>query len=221
MIIFFKRKHLINTIELLLDIYDMLVITIPRSGGTIFTYDLSRKFNLEFAGQVHSPNYVEGYYKTPSPNWKELTHETKLQPKFTPEKYYDIMIHPEKYAILYNGADNSLLLKDADYLLLRRNLYNNFASYIKYHSVIQKEFGYSSIDYNRLAWDFSLRLNCVYNICLYSLYSGKKISWYEDYYTTADHDIDETILKYFRAVHQTSICDIFVKVGGLSFEHLL
>lgn len=182
---------------------------------------MADKHGLIFAGQAYSPKYVDGYYKNKRPNWKSITHETQQQPTFQPTEYVDVVHNSQKYAILYNGVDNALLLPYADYFLLRRNLYNAFASYHKYLKILGETFNQPTLDHNRLMWDFNLRFNCVYNICLYSMRFQKPITWYEDHYNTPDYEPDEEILKYFRIVGQTNLDTLFVEAGGSPFTHLL
>lgn len=199
----------------------MITVTVPRCGGTIFCLDLAKKFNLKFAGQAYSPKFVDDYYKVRRPNWKKISHETNAQPEFQRQHYLDVIVNPGQYSILFNGVDNALILPQADYLLLRKNIYNTFASYYKYLKILNQQFNQPTLDHQRLMWDFSLRFNCIYNICVFSLHTGKKITWYEDHYTSPDYQIDSEVLQYFAIIKQTNLDQIFVEAGGLEFAHLL
>lgn len=195
----------------------MIVIAAPRCGGTVFTMDMSKKHNVEFVGQVHSPKYVETYYKTKRNNEKVLIHETQSQPVFTEEQYFDIMINHQKYGILANGVDNTLLLHQADYLLLRKNLFNIFASLDKYFKKIASSFNNpNAVDPERVKWDFVMRLNAIYNICLYAKKSNKKITWYEDFYHTPDYELTEDLFHKLHFIKNTNVEELFIEMGGIA-----
>lgn len=188
----------------------MIVVAAPRCGGTKFTYDLSIKHNLIFLGETRT-NYIEGYTKYKQ--FKTFVHEHG-QPMHSADVWIDSLHHPEKYAILANQLDIGMVLPKADYLLLRRNFNNIIASMIKFLGK-GEDFYNIKFDDAAKAWEVRVVINNVYAMCLYSLKTGKKITWYEDHFNTPDYPITDELAKYVSIIGSTSLSDLFVTVGGL------
>lgn len=188
----------------------MIVISIPRCGGTKFTYDLSIKHNLQFVGETKSI-YVSNYLKhKPS---KPYIHELPNQVMFDENYWIDTIINPQKYAILANHRDISMLFPIADYFLMRRSFNNMIGAYLKwldmnevfYNTTYTKEVRKMEIYYV---------IHNIYAICLWCKKTNKKITWYEDHFHTPDYILDENLNFYVSMINHTNLEELFVEVGG-------
>lgn len=107
----------------------MLVVSLPRSGGTKFCMDLAEKTGLPFAGDMQPDNIREL-----GSTWakvKEQFHETQCDQSLPFETYIDVLRNLDRYVVLCN-AGNHLMLPHADKFILRRNRDNVFRSLANY-----------------------------------------------------------------------------------------
>jgi hypothetical protein len=190
----------------------VIVIAAPRCGGTKFTQDLAVKHTLHYVGEV-TPIYITNYLTSYRPS-KDFIHELS-QSMHTEDKWIDALTNPDKYAILLNGHDISMNLPRADFILLRRSLPNIIASWIKYLGW-NEQFYKMTIDPNVKRYEVNLLVHDIYAMCLYSLKTGKQITWYEDHFQTPDYEITAELKQYLNIIKRTSLDKLFVKVGGNS-----
>ena len=190
----------------------MIVVAAPRCGGTKFTQDLAVKYNLQYIGEV-TPIYIHNYLVTYKPS-KDYIHELS-QSMHTEDAWIDALTYPDKYAILLNGHDISMHLPRADFILLRRSLPNIVASWIKYLGW-NEQFYKTTINHNVKRYEINRIIHDIYSMCLYSMKTGKKITWYEDYFQTPEYEITDELQQYVNLIDRTSLEQLFVKVGGNS-----
>ena len=188
----------------------MIVIAAPRCGGSIFTYNLALKHNLIFAGETKSL-YLKNYLRfRPS---KEFIHETNNQPRFEEDEWIDTIKNPNKYAILANFRDSSMLLPQADYLLLRRNFNNIIGSWIKFN---RKNYEFYNLEFSKEAVSIDVLniIHTIYGICVWSKKTGMPITWYEDHFQTPDYPLTDELNYYVSRISKTNLADLFVECGG-------
>jgi hypothetical protein len=155
----------------------MLVCSLPRCGATKFCLDLADKTNLEFVGEVN-PIYLESYNDTK----KQIHHESNYQPTYSNTKFIETLTYPNKYIALVNTMPY-LVINQADYILLRRNMYDAFLStanfLMKCDNTIKAEYVIQ-------------RLNMMYEsliaISLYVRLNKKEVVWYEEYFSRSGTD---------------------------------
>ena len=156
----------------------MIVVSLPRAGGTKICMDLAGKNNLKFLGELIPRNVMPVdtlRYR------KDLLHETKYEIQITEEEYCAAINGDRSYISLVNSMGSNLTVADADYVVLRKNLKNCVYSWINYNykasSIIGKR--YPSAIFK--VW-IQMLLEYAYGIIVYCTHNKKNIIWYEDYF---------------------------------------
>lgn len=153
----------------------MLVISLPRSGGTRYCMDLSVNMRLHYAGDMNPMNIKE--YGAQWAQIKQAHHELQHDQSLSLTDYIDVLQNPDKYVVLCNTA-NHLLLAQADKFFLRKNFRNSIRSLANYWLKIMPEIREDvllqtiinpTIIHGKLIYEYINRNDC-------------NVTWYEDYY---------------------------------------
>jgi len=182
----------------------VIVLAMPRSGGTKFCLDKSEETGLPFFGELHSTHiqeYPDVFFVSITQIKKE-THEAPVQPEWTTEQFMKGWADHKNRIVLANAETSTQLLPFADYYLVRRNWKNVF--YSSYDYILRSQFA-EFIDFKQFVMNSSKVLaNSYASILDYCYFNDKEITWYEDLYdvnteynllkTNKDFNIfDETI----------------------------
>jgi hypothetical protein len=155
----------------------MIIVAMARSGATKICMDLAEKNNLQFVGELTATNlYDSTRYR------KDKDHETNFEIAFDPELWTKIINRDPSLCILANHAKQYTLLKDADYVILRKNYVNCLLSFAEYRvrNVRNTPLTQEYLSHFRIF--IYLMLDSLVGIATYCLNNDKKIIWYEDYF---------------------------------------
>ena len=134
---------------------------------------------LEFVGEVN-PIYLEKNYDSK----KATHHETKCQPRYSPNKFVETFAYPNKYIALVNTMPY-LVINQADYVVLRKNMKYAFLStanfLIKCDSKIKPEY---------VIHRLYMMYESLIAMSLFLQSNNKTIIWYEDYFNRSGTNTD-------------------------------
>ena len=154
----------------------MIVVAMPRSGATRICMDLAEKNNLQFVGELTATNLHDfTRYR------KDKSHETNFEIGFDPELWTKIINRDPSLCILANNAKQYTLLKDADYVILRKNYVNCLLSFAEY-TFRGEALSQEKETMNHMRIFVYLMLDSFVGIATYCLNNDKNIIWYEDYF---------------------------------------
>lgn len=153
----------------------MLVVSLPRSGGTRYCMDLSVNMRLRYAGDMNPLNIKE--YGAPWAQIKQTHHELTHDQSLSLTEYIDVLQNPDKHVVLCNTA-NHMMLPRADKFFLRINFGNSIRSLANYwlkiapditEEVLLQTVINPTIIHGKLVYDYIQRNEC-------------DITWYEHYF---------------------------------------
>ena len=158
----------------------MIVVSVPRSGGTKFCLDLSEKTNLPFFGELiieHVDSYPAKLLDIGK--IKRQRHEAGVnsQKEYTAEQFMTCLNKHKDHIILAN-TEALGLYPFADYFLLRRNPINHFKSWYCWTLKDVPEQALPIIVPNYIKFLYKN----IASILDYCYYNGIEITWYEDLY---------------------------------------
>jgi hypothetical protein len=153
----------------------MLVVSLPRSGGTRYSMDLSVNMRLRYAGDMNPMNIKE--YGAPWAQIKQAHHELTHDQSLSLTDYIDVLHNPDKYVVLCNNA-NHMMLPKADKFFLRINFGNSIRSLANYwlkisptidHNMLLQTVIVPTILNGKLVYEYIKRNDC-------------NVTWYEHYF---------------------------------------
>ncbi len=153
----------------------MLVISLPRSGGTKYCMDLSQELGLPYVGDMNPGNIIE--YGAWWAKIKQDVHETQHDQSISLSEYIQVLNNKEQYVILANTG-NHFLLPIADKIILRRNLVNTFRSVCNYWLKVIPDMNIQTLlgmTVNPLVINAKLMYE-------YIKRDSSNVVWYEDYF---------------------------------------
>jgi len=189
----------------------MIVITLPRSGGTKFCMDLAKEHNLEYFGELcfdHTTNYDHKFVSLAE--HKNKHHEIpNCQPVRTPHNFMRALSNHEKYVIQSNIHSPITLLPFADYFLLRRDFHNMVKSWFNFIVDTVEQRDDADAVFSWMLPNMIDRFGKYTNIIIeYCYINWKTITWYEDLYSTSTNYVKaEQNHRYSRVldlIHETS-----------------
>jgi len=146
----------------------MIVCSLPRCGATKFCLDLERDTKIKFVGELN-PIHINN-------STKQTHHETNFQPSFTPSEFATYLHNHKGYIVLVN-VNSYMLLPEASFVMLRKNMRNAALSYANF--LIKM---YPGIKPAAILHQIQIMRLDQIGIVSYLKSYPKPIVWYEEYY---------------------------------------
>ena len=150
----------------------MIVVATPRSGGTNFCFELAKKYNKPFHGEISSA-YLKG---SGLDNYKQRAHEIpNSQPDYDDSTFAQMLDGTLEGIFLVNKAQY-LYAPRAHFIILRdpANVLMSMADGLKK--------AYPSIPVELICQFISVVFEDMYGLVTYCLEAKKKVIWFEEYY---------------------------------------
>ena len=199
----------------------MYVVATARSGATAFCLNYAFEHGIEYGGEL-SVQFVNPGMDTPGNpyiNTKQATHETGIQPTYTPNEFLSNVSelkNPSKI-FLVPAIHGAHLLADADFYMTRKNVYNIFKSRMNFLLKTSPQDMQGSIgSLSPIFYRNVMELRALVVMLQYCKNNDKQVTWYEDTFT---RDTEYTYLDAWENRNEF-LGGLQAHVSSIDFEYL-
>jgi len=153
--------------------------------------DLAEEKGLKFIGELTPRNL-----RTNTRYRKDLLHETQFEMEFDRKLYTAAINRSDEYVTLVNFVGAELLLPDAEFVVMRKDLRKMIRSFVYFYMKTLRLSETLDTNMTGLKLAISQVLDLTKGITNYLIETpDKRIVWYEDYFpdVDTDHDLSDNL----------------------------